>query len=140
MSKRAKETSLSHPESAPDDVGLIVCRCEEVTEDQVGNTLSGGEQQMLAIGRALMGAPNPLLLDEPSLGLAPVLVERVFETLHRIREEGTTSLLVEQNARAALRLADKAYVLEVGNIAMEGSGAELLRDPRVQEAYLGGRR
>ena len=123
MSKRAKETSLSHSESAPDDIGLIDCRCEEVTEDQVGNTLSGGEQQMLAIGRALMSAPNLLLLDEPSLGLAPVLVERVFETLHRIREEGTTILLVEQNARAALRLADRAYVLEVGNIAMEGSGA-----------------
>ncbi len=108
--------------------------------DQVGNTLSGGEQQMLAIGRALMSSPRLLLLDEPSLGLAPVLVERVFDTLRQIRAQGTTVLLVEQNARAALRLADRAYVLEVGNVVMEGPGPQLLQDPKVQEAYLGGKR
>jgi branched-chain amino acid transport system ATP-binding protein len=108
--------------------------------NQVGNTLSGGEQQMLAIGRALMSGPRLLLLDEPSLGLAPVLVERVFDTLRRIRDQGTTVLLVEQNARAALRLADRAYVLEVGNVVMEGSGRDLLQDAKVQEAYLGGKR
>ena len=108
--------------------------------NQVGDTLSGGEQQMLAIGRALMSSPRMLLLDEPSLGLSPILVERVFDTLRQIRAQGTTILLVEQNARAALNLADRAYVLEVGNVAMEGTGKELLIDPRVQEAYLGGKR
>jgi len=105
---------------------------------QVGDTLSGGEQQMLAIGRALMGAPKLLLLDEPSLGLAPILVEAVFEKIEQIREQGTTVLLVEQNARAALSMADRGYVLEVGHIALEGSGQELLRDERVRKAYLGG--
>jgi len=105
---------------------------------QVGDTLSGGEQQMLAIGRALMGAPKLLLLDEPSLGLAPILVEAVFEKIEQIRAQGTTVLLVEQNARAALSMADRGYVLEVGHIALEGSGQELLRDERVRKAYLGG--
>ncbi len=105
---------------------------------QVGDTLSGGEQQMLSIGRAMMAKPRVLLLDEPSLGLAPVLVERVFETILRIREQGTTVLLVEQNAAAALAMADRGYVLEVGNIVLEGTGRQLLDDPRVQEAYLGG--
>ena len=108
--------------------------------NQVGDTLSGGEQQMLAIGRALMSSPRMLLLDEPSLGLSPILVERVFDTLRQIRAQGTTILLVEQNARAALNLADRAYVMEVGNVAMEGTGKQLLIDPRVQEAYLGGKR
>jgi branched-chain amino acid transport system ATP-binding protein len=105
---------------------------------QVGDTLSGGEQQMLSIGRAMMANPRVLLLDEPSLGLAPVLVERVFETILRIREQGTTVLLVEQNAAAALAMADRGYVLEVGSIVLEGTGRQLLDDPRVQDAYLGG--
>jgi len=106
---------------------------------QIGATLSGGEQQMLAMGRALMAKPKLFLLDEPSLGLAPLLVEKVFETIERIHSEGTTILLVEQNARAALSMADRAYVLEVGNIVMEGTGQQLLRDERVRKAYLGGR-
>jgi branched-chain amino acid transport system ATP-binding protein len=105
---------------------------------QVGDTLSGGEQQMLAIARALMGKPRLLLLDEPSLGLAPLLVERVFETIRKIRDSGTTVLLVEQNARAALDMADRAYVLEVGTVALQGTGKELLGNPAVQRAYLGG--
>lgn len=105
---------------------------------QVGDTLSGGEQQMLAMGRALMGNPKLLLLDEPSLGLAPILVEAVFDRVERIRAQGMTVLLVEQNARAALSMADRAYVLEVGHVALEGSGQELLQDERVRKAYLGG--
>jgi branched-chain amino acid transport system ATP-binding protein len=105
---------------------------------QVGDTLSGGEQQMLAIGRALMSQPKLFLLDEPSLGLAPLLVEAVFETIEKVRAQGTTVLLVEQNARAALTMADRGYVLEVGRIVLEGTGKELLQDGRVREAYLGG--
>lgn len=106
---------------------------------QAGGTLSGGERQMLAMGRALMAQPKLLMLDEPSLGLAPILVETVLDTIKQIRDEGTTILLVEQNARAALSMADRAYALEVGNIALEGTGQELLRDERVLKAYLGGR-
>jgi branched-chain amino acid transport system ATP-binding protein len=105
---------------------------------QVGDTLSGGEQQMLAMGRALMATPRLLMLDEPSLGLAPMLVKAVFDTIKQIHSEGTTILLVEQNARAALSMADRAYVLEVGEIALEGTGQQLLHDERVREAYLGG--
>jgi len=104
---------------------------------QLAGTLSGGEQQMLAIGRALMSEPELLLLDEPSLGLAPVLVKTIFETIKQIKEEGTTILLVEQNAKAALKLADKGYVLEVGKIVMEGTSQELMSSPKIQEAYLG---
>ena len=104
---------------------------------QVGSTLSGGEQQMLAIGRGLMANPKLLLLDEPSLGLAPILVERVFDTIAKIRDQGTTILLVEQNARLALLMANHGYVLEVGEIALEGAGRQLLHDERVQHAYLG---
>jgi branched-chain amino acid transport system ATP-binding protein len=100
--------------------------------------LSGGEQQMLAIARALVQRPRVLLLDEPSMGLAPLLVERIFEIVDRIHREGTTVLLVEQNARLALELADRAYVLERGRIALEGPARELAADPRVQAAYLGG--
>jgi branched-chain amino acid transport system ATP-binding protein len=106
---------------------------------QEASTLSGGQQQMLAIGRALMATPKLLMLDEPSLGLAPLLVEKVFETIQRIHEAGTTILLVEQNARAALSIADRAYVLEVGRISLEGSGKELLNNDEVRKAYLGGR-
>ena len=106
---------------------------------QLGGTLSGGEQQMLSIGRALMASPKLLMLDEPSLGLAPLLVKAIFETIQTINEQGVTVLLVEQNARAALRLADYGYVLETGTIALEGPTAELLKSPRVRQAYLGER-
>jgi branched-chain amino acid transport system ATP-binding protein len=104
---------------------------------QFGGTLSGGEQQMLAIGRALMSRPRLLLLDEPSLGLAPLLVHTIFEAIDAINKEGTTILLVEQNANAALRHSHRAYVLETGTIVMEGPSAQLAADPRVKEAYLG---
>ena len=100
-------------------------------------TLSGGEQQMLAIGRALMAKPRLLLLDEPSMGLAPMLVERIFDVVRRLKEAGLTVLLVEQNARAALAIADRGYVVETGRIATSGSAVELLADDRVQAAYLG---
>ena len=104
---------------------------------QPGGTLSGGEQQMLAIGRALMAEPRLLLLDEPSLGLAPLLVQQIFGIIREINAQGTTILLVEQNARLALRVARRAYVLETGQLALEGTAAELARDPRVRAAYLG---
>ena len=107
-------------------------------EQQLAGTLSGGEQQMLAIGRALMAEPRLLLLDEPSLGLAPLLVRSIFETVRAINQKGVTVLLVEQNARAALKLASRGYVLEVGNVAMENTAANLLADASVREAYLGG--
>lgn len=106
-------------------------------ESQKAGTLSGGEQQMLAIGRALMSRPRLLLLDEPSLGLAPLVVHTIFEAIDEIRGEGTTILLVEQNAHAALGHSDRAYVLETGRIVMEGPSAELAADPRIKEAYLG---
>ncbi|HLV18626.1 MAG TPA: ABC transporter ATP-binding protein [Pseudomonas sp.] len=104
---------------------------------QRGGTMSGGEQQMLAIGRALMSKPKLLLLDEPSLGLAPIVIQQIFEIIEQLRGEGVTIFLVEQNANQALKLADRGYVLENGRIVMQGSGDELLRDPRVREAYLG---
>jgi branched-chain amino acid transport system ATP-binding protein len=104
---------------------------------QAGGTLSGGEQQMLAIGRALMAAPAVLLLDEPSLGLAPLLVRQIFDIVREINTQGTTVVLVEQNAHQALRLAGRAYVLETGSLALSGPAAELARDPRVRRAYLG---
>ncbi|OJX06804.1 MAG: branched-chain amino acid ABC transporter ATP-binding protein [Burkholderiales bacterium 70-64] len=104
---------------------------------QLAGTLSGGEQQMLAIGRCLMGAPRLIMFDEPSLGLSPALVNEVFATIRQLHEQGLTILLVEQNVAASLRLADRAYVLENGSIALAGSGAQLLDDPRVKEAYLG---
>ena len=104
---------------------------------QTGGTLSGGEQQMLAIGRALMSRPNLLLLDEPSLGLAPIIVSRIFTIIREINERGTTVLLVEQNAKAALRLAHRAYVLETGKIVMQGEASLLEKDPGIKKAYLG---
>jgi branched-chain amino acid transport system ATP-binding protein len=104
---------------------------------QLAGTLSGGQQQMLAIGRALMGLPRLLLLDEPSLGLAPLVIRDIFGVLKRVNERGLTVLLVEQNARMALQLAHRAYILEQGRVVGSGSGAELLADPGVQRAYLG---
>lgn len=105
---------------------------------QRGGTLSGGEQQMLAIGRALMSRPRILLLDEPSMGLAPLLVEQIFRIIENINEQGTTILLVEQNAHVALSIANRAYVMETGVIVLEGPAAEVLASPQVREAYLGG--
>jgi branched-chain amino acid transport system ATP-binding protein len=105
---------------------------------QKAGTMSGGEQQMLAVARALLGNPTLLLLDEPSMGLAPVLVDLIFETIERIRDQGVTVLVVEQNALAALEIADYAYVLESGRLAMQGEAAKLLDDPSVAAAYLGG--
>jgi branched-chain amino acid transport system ATP-binding protein len=104
---------------------------------QAGGTLSGGEQQMLAVGRALMGRPKLLLLDEPSMGLAPMLIQLIFDTIVEINQQGTTILLVEQNAQQALSRAHRAYVLETGQIVKSGTGAELLNDPTVKDAYLG---
>ena len=106
---------------------------------QLGGTLSGGQQQMLAIGRALMARPKLLLLDEPSMGLAPLVVNEIFETIKEISAEGTTVLLVEQNVRQALKIADYAYVLETGKMVLSGPADEVRHDPRVMEAYLGGR-
>ena len=105
---------------------------------QLAGTLSGGEQQMLAIGRALMASPKVLLLDEPSLGLAPILVRSIFSTIRAICETGLTIVLVEQNARAALKLADRGYVMEAGRVALSGTAESLLQNPDVQNAYLGG--
>ena len=105
---------------------------------QIAGTLSGGEQQMLAMGRALMSRPRLLMLDEPSMGLAPILVQEIFEIVKQLNEAGTTILLVEQNANMALSIADRAYVLEIGTIKKTGTGAELLVDDDVRKAYLGG--
>jgi branched-chain amino acid transport system ATP-binding protein len=106
-------------------------------ETQKAGTMSGGEQQMLAIGRALMGEPTLLLLDEPSMGIAPILVERIYETIAEINEQGTTILLVEQNANFALEVSKRAYVLETGTVAMSDDSASLRTNPEVQKAYLG---
>lgn len=106
--------------------------------NQRGGTMSGGEQQMLAIGRALMSKPKLLLMDEPSLGLAPIIIQQIFEIVEQLRRDGVTVFLVEQNANQALKIADRAYVLENGRVVMQGSGAELLVDPKVRDAYLGG--
>jgi branched-chain amino acid transport system ATP-binding protein len=107
-------------------------------KDQVVSTLSGGEQQMLAIAQALVGAPRLLMLDEPSLGLAPLIVGEIFEVIRRLKREGATILLVEQNAVKALAVADRAYIMETGAIVVEGAAAELAAGPEVQRAYLGG--
>lgn len=105
---------------------------------QLGGTMSGGEQQMLAVGRALMSNPELVMLDEPSLGLAPILVQEIFSIIRKINEMGKTVLLIEQNAFAALSVANYAYILEVGKIILEGEGKTMLKDPRVKAAYLGG--
>ena len=112
-------------------------RLKERSDGLAGN-LSGGEQQMLAIGRALMAKPRVLLLDEPSMGLAPIIVQDIFRTLRVINQAGLTVFLVEQNVRQALKIADRAYVIETGKIVLEGSGRDLLGNPKVQDAYLGG--
>ncbi|RLM88259.1 ABC transporter ATP-binding protein [Halobellus sp. Atlit-38R] len=119
-----------------EDIYDIFPRLEERSNQQAG-TLSGGEQQMLAIGRGLMSEPDLLLLDEASLGLAPVLVDDVFEAIQRINDEGTTVLLVEQDIYNALRVADRGYVIKTGEIALSGTAEELARDERVEESYLG---
>ena len=110
----------------------------EERKNQIAGTLSGGEQQMLAMGRALMSQPRLLMLDEPSMGLAPILVEQIFDIIRRLHEAGTTILLVEQNAQMALSVADRAYVLETGRITLSGTGKELAESPEVKKAYLGG--
>jgi branched-chain amino acid transport system ATP-binding protein len=106
-------------------------------QSQVAGTLSGGEQQMLAMGRALMSMPTVLLLDEPSMGLAPVLVDSIFETIEQLHEQGTTILLVEQNARKALQVADRGYVIQTGQVVLTDSAEALQKNPTVQKAYLG---
>ena len=110
----------------------------EERKNQYAGTLSGGEQQMLAMGRALMIRPKLLMLDEPSMGLAPILVEQIFKIIQTLHEAGTTILLVEQNAQAALSIADRGYVLETGKIVTSGTGTELLASPEIKKAYLGG--
>jgi branched-chain amino acid transport system ATP-binding protein len=105
--------------------------------NQLAGTMSGGEQQMLAMARALMSQPRLLLLDEPSMGLSPIMVQKIFEVVNTISKEGVTVLLVEQNARLALQAADRAYVMDSGLITMHGNASEMLDDPRVKEAYLG---
>jgi branched-chain amino acid transport system ATP-binding protein len=122
------------------DLGSVYALFPRLAErrSQYAATLSGGERQMLALGRALMGRPRLLMLDEPSLGLAPIVVREIFKTISRLRERGVTILLVEQNARAALETADYGYVLETGSVVNEGEAKTLLLDPRVLESYLGG--
>ena len=126
-----------------DDLSQDIEKCHRLfpilkeREKQLAGTLSGGEQQMLAVARSLMSRPKIMMLDEPSLGLAPLVVKDIFNILKEINEEGVTILLIEQNANMALRLADKAYVLETGTIVMDGTGKELLDNPKIKEAYLG---
>jgi branched-chain amino acid transport system ATP-binding protein len=126
--------------SSPEEIDSVLKLFPELKDrrSQAGGTLSGGEQQMLAMARALMARPRLVLLDEPSMGLAPMLVLRVFDIIRDIRDRGTTVLLVEQNAMQALRVADRGYVLEVGSVTVAGTAGALLSDERVRAAYLGG--
>jgi branched-chain amino acid transport system ATP-binding protein len=136
-----RQVRLGQKDSAKslDEVFMLFPRLRE-RRAQLAGTLSGGERQMLAVGRALMGKPRLLMLDEPSLGLAPLVVRDIFATIAALRATGVTILLVEQNARAALEVADYGYVLEMGEIALEGPAEDLARDPRVIETYLGATR
>ncbi|MET0383118.1 MAG: ABC transporter ATP-binding protein [Burkholderiaceae bacterium] len=122
-----------------DDVDMVFAEFPRLKERaaQLAGTMSGGEQQMLAMGRALMARPKMLLMDEPSMGLAPIMVDKIFEVIGKIHEKGTTILLVEQNASRALGIADRGYVMESGEVTMEGAAAVLLDDPKVRAAYLG---
>ncbi len=133
---RLRRTPRVEQAARLDEIYKLFPRLHE-RQAQAAGTLSGGERQMLAIGRALMGSPRLLMLDEPSLGLAPLVVKEIFRIIERLRETGTTILLIEQNARAAMAVADHAYVLETGAIALSGPAAELSADPRVIETYLG---
>ena len=128
------------PAGVPRDLEMVYDLFPRLKErrSQVAGTLSGGEQQMLAMGRALMSHPKLLMLDEPSMGLAPILVEQIFDIIKNLHKAGTTILLVEQNAQAALSVADRGYVLETGKIVTTGTGAELLASPAIKKAYLGG--
>ena len=133
---RQRRTPRAEQAARLDEIYALFPRLHE-RQAQAAGTLSGGERQMLAIGRALMGKPRLLMLDEPSLGLAPLVVKEIFRIIERLRESGATILLIEQNARAAMAVADHAYVLETGAIALSGPAAELAADPRVIETYLG---
>lgn len=128
------------PREIKEDLKMVLKTFPRLKEryKQMAGTLSGGEQQMLAIGRALMSRPKMILMDEPSMGLAPILVDQIFEIIKEINRKGTTILLVEQNAKRALEIADRAYVLETGRIVAKGTGKDLLNDPKVKAAYLGG--
>ena len=136
IGKYGRVTAKSEMDSDLDKVFGLFPRLKD-RQSQLGGTLSGGEQQMLSIGRALMSRPKMLLLDEPSMGLAPRFIATIFEIIEQIKNQGVTILLVEQNAAKALKIADRAYVLETGVIAKEGSGVDLLKDPAVRAAYLG---
>ena len=124
----------------PDHLERVFAQFPRLKErrKQIGGTLSGGEQQMLAMGRAMMCDPKLLMLDEPSMGLAPILVEQIFEIIQSLHQAGTTILLVEQNAQMALQVADRAYVLESGRIAVSGTGKDLIESDSIRKAYLGG--
>ena len=127
-------------EVSKDDLEMVYSYFPRLKErrKQVAGTLSGGEQQMLAMSRALMSHPKIMMLDEPSMGLAPILVDQIFDIIKQLHAAGTTILLVEQNASKALQIADRAYVLETGKITLSGTGAELAQSPEVKKAYLGG--
>jgi branched-chain amino acid transport system ATP-binding protein len=136
---RAMKQRVPHWQRQIEHVYALFPRLKE-RRSQLAGTLSGGERQMLAVGRALMSTPRLLMLDEPSLGLAPLIVKDIFSTIERLRAEGTSILLIEQNARAALAVSDHGYVLETGAIALEGPADELATDARVIDTYLGTRR
>ena len=129
-----------HKEMSKDDLDMVFDLFPRLKErrKQIAGTLSGGEQQMLAMSRALMSHPKLMMLDEPSMGLAPILVDQIFDIIQQLHESGTTILLVEQNARKALAVADRAYVLETGSVTLSGTGAELSSSDEVRKAYLGG--
>ena len=133
-------TRTDSSEAVAADYEMVFERLPRLKErrKQLAGTLSGGEQQMLAIGRALMSSPRMLLMDEPSMGLSPLLVQEIFSIIRKVNQDGVTILLVEQNAKMALEIANRAYVLETGTIAMSGDAHELANDPKVRDAYLGG--